>query len=280
MKLNTQKIIWFEKPNKKERLTATLCKNKKLLVNAALFNVLPENIKFGFDVSSRTLVIVESDNSKNKKFKNGTVYGLVDKITEIGMKLPVCFEFGFEEENNLWVGKVILRKKNKEYDMEQLLVLFKPTMDRLFARMGKTTPKEDRRQIINLALCEAAKEYTPAYGDFEKFIENYVKKYLILNNHRYVLRSREGSMDRTLTDDAKFNLYSVKGLIDSGYVQAENRIVEEQFEKSLTRDEREVYLSLGNGMSIAEIVDKLKISEEKITLIANMVAVKRRKFFL
>lgn len=280
MKLNTQKIIWFEKPNKKERLTATLCKNKKLLVNAALFNVLPENIKFGFDVSSRTLVIAESDNSKNKKFKNGTVYGLVDKITEIGMKLPVCFEFGFEEENDLWVGKVILRKKNKEYDMEQLLVLFKPTMDRLFTRMGKTTPKEDRRQIINLALCEAAKEYTPAYGNFEEFIENYVKKYLLLNNHRYVLKSREDSMDRTLTDDAKFNLYSVKGLIDSGYVQAENRIAEEQFEKSLTRDEREVYLSLGNGMGIAKIADKLKISEDKITLIANMIAVKRRKFFL
>lgn len=280
MKLNTQKIIWFEKPNKKERLTATLCKNKKLLVNAALFNVLPENIKFGFDVSSRTMVIAESDNSKNKKFKNGTVYGLVDKITEIGMKLPVCFEFGFEEENDLWVGKVILRKKNKEYDMEQLLVLFKPTMDRLFTRMGKTTPKEDRRQIINLALCEAAKEYTPAYGNFEEFIENYVKKYLLLNNHRYVLKSREDSMDRTLTDDAKFNLYSVKGLIDSGYVQAENRIAEEQFEKSLTRDEREVYLSLGNGMGIAKIADKLKISEDKITLIANMIAVKRRKFFL
>lgn len=184
MKLNTQKIIWFEKPNKKERLTATLCKNKKLLVNAALFNVLPENIKFGFDASSRTLVIAGADNPENKKFKNGTVYGLADKITEIGMKLPVCFEFGFEEENNLWVGKVILRKKNKEYDIEQLLALFKPTMDRLFARMGKTTPKEDRRQIINLALCEAAKEYTPAYGGFEEFIENYVKKYLILNNHR------------------------------------------------------------------------------------------------
>ena len=42
-------------------------------------------------------------------------------------------------------------KEKNEYDMEQIMALYKPVAYKLFNRIGKTTPKEDRRQIIALA---------------------------------------------------------------------------------------------------------------------------------
>ena len=129
--------------------------NQKLFLSDALRDQLPENIQFGFDASSRTLVIAESENPRDKKCKNGMVFGLVDEILSTGMKLPVCFEFEYDEANKLWAGQVVLRKKKQEYDLKQVLALYKPIADKLFIQIGKTTPKEDRRQIIALAICEA-----------------------------------------------------------------------------------------------------------------------------
>lgn len=78
---------------------------------------------------------------RTKKHKNGTVYGLTEVIRNTGMKLPICFEFEYDTENEMWVGAVVLRKKNNEYDMEQIMALYKPVADKLFNRIGKTTPK-------------------------------------------------------------------------------------------------------------------------------------------
>lgn len=186
MQLNLEKIVWFNKPKRQEKLTATLGSNQKLFLSDALLKRVPENIQFGFDASSRTLVIAESESPKDKKCKNGTVFGLVDEILSTGMKLPICFEFKYDDTNKLWVGQVVLRKKNHEYDLEQVLALYKPILDKLFVQIGKTTPKEDRRQIIALAICEAASEYTPAFGDLEKFIIKRAKESLKIKNRSYV----------------------------------------------------------------------------------------------
>lgn len=163
--------------------------------------------------------------------------------------------------------------------MEQVLALYKPIADKIFNQIGKTTPTEDRRQIINLAICEAAKEYTPAYGDLEKFITKRTKESLKLKNHHYVQHSANKSMDAALTDDSSFNLYSVKSVIDSGYVQAENRIMEEQFEQRLSAKELDVLASLQNGLTICEIAQNLEISEEKVEFFAKTIATKRKQFF-
>ena len=281
MQLNLEKIVWFNKPTKQEKLTATLGSNQKLFLSDALRNQLPENIQFGFDASSRTLVIAESGNPKDKKCKNGMVFGLVDEILSTGMKLPVCFEFEFDNENKLWAGQVVLRKKKQEYDLDQVLALYKPIADKLFVQIGKTTPKEDRRQIIDLAICEAVREYTPAYGDLERFITKRIKESLKLKNRHYVKHSKNKSMDESLTNESNdtFNLYSVNSFIDSGYARAENRIMEKQFEEQLTQNEYDVIMSLRNGLTILEIAQKLEISEEKVEFFAKTVAMKRKQFF-
>ena len=281
MQLNLEKIVWFNKPKKQEKLTATLGSNQKLFLSDALRDQLPENIQFGFDASSRTLVIAESENPRDKKCKNGMVFGLVDEILSTGMKLPICFEFEFDNENKLWVGQVVLRKKKQEYDLEQVLALYKPIADKLFVQIGKTTPKEDRRQIVALAICEAVKEYTPAFGDFEKFITKRAKESLKIKNRHYVKYNMDKSMDASLNDDSNdsFTLYSVKSFIDSGYLRAENRIAEEQFEQQLSTNESDVLSLLKKRLTISEIAQKLEISEEKVKFFAKTVATKRKQFF-
>lgn len=281
MQLNLEKIVWFNKPKKQAKLTATLGSNQKLFLSDALRNQLPENIQFGFDASSRTLVIAESENPRDKKCKNGMVFGLVDEILSTGLKLPVCFEFEYDDANKLWAGQVILRKKKQEYDLEQVLALYKPLSDKLFIQIGKTTPKEDRRQIIALAICEAVKEYTPAFGDFEKFITKRAKESLKLKNSHYVKHNMDKSMDASLNNESNdsFNLYSVNCFIDSGYLRAENRIAEEQFEQQLSTNESYVLMLLKKRLTISEIAQKLEISEEKVKFFAKTVAMKRKQFF-
>ena len=279
MQLNLEKIVWFNKPKKQAKLTATLGSNQKLFLSDALRNQLPEKIQFGFDASSRTLVIAKSENPRDKKCKNGMVFGLVDEILSTGMKLPVCFEFEYDDANKLWVGQVVLRKKKQEYDLEQVLALYKPIADKLFIQIGKTTPKEDRRQIIALAICEAVKEYTPAFGDFEKFITKRAKESLKIKNRHYVKYNMDKSMDASLNDDSNFNLYSVNSFIDSGYLRAENRIMEEQFEQKLSNKEFDVLALLKKRLTISEIAQKLEISEEKVKFFAKTVAMKRKQFF-
>ena len=273
MKLNTQNIVWLERPAKQKKLTATLGSNQKLFLSDALRNQLPENIQFGFDASSRTLVIAESMKTKDKKRRNGTVFGLVNEISATGMKLPVCFEFEYDNVNKLWVGQVVLRKRKGKYDFEQVLALYNPIAKKLFNQIGKTTPKADRWQIITLAICEAASEYTPAFGDFETFITRRAKESLKLKNRHYVKHHMDKSMDAPLNDDSNgsFNLHSVNSFIDDGYVHVENRIAEEQFERQLSKSEIDVLTLLKNKLTICEIVQKLDISEEKVEFLAKTI---------
>lgn len=161
------------------------------------------------------------------------------------------------------------------------MALYKPILDKLFVQIGKTTPKEERRQIIALAICEAAKEYTPAFGDFENFITKRVKDSVKIKNRNYVKYNMDKSMDASLNNESNdgFNLYSVNGVIDSGYLQAENRIMEEQLEQRLSKNEYDVLTFLKQKLTIPEIAQKLGITEEKVKFFARTVATKRKQFF-
>ena len=92
--------------------------------------------------------------------------------------------------------------------MEQIMALYKPVADKLFNRIGKTTPKEDRRQIIALAFCEAAREYTASGGDMETYITNRATDILKVNKMLYVKHSREISMDADIKENTNFNMYA------------------------------------------------------------------------
>ncbi|WP_249310946.1 hypothetical protein [Congzhengia minquanensis] len=284
MKINAQTIVWFDKPVKEQKLTATLGSNKKLLLNDALQSKLPENIQFGFDMSSRTLLIVGTQDSKYKKRKMNTVFGLAPAIADLGMKLPVSFDFTYDKQNNWWVGQIILRKKNSEYDTEQILALYKPLADKIFKKMAKTTPPEDRRQNIGLAFCEAAKQYTPDRGNFEEYLTKHTEYLVKMANHAHVkyVQMESKSIDAAFHNDKSqnFNLYSVIKYNDLNYVKIENKMLDEQFERQLTKSELSVYKMLLNEYTIEEISENLNILPEKIESLAKSVGIKRKKFYL
>ena len=122
--------------------------NKKLLFSNELYERLPDRVRFGFDSGARALVIAKSEHDADKKHKNGTVYGLTEVIRDTGIKLPICFEFEYDTENEMWVGEVVLRKKNNEYDMEQIMALYKPVADKLFNRIGMNYSQVSRHKKV------------------------------------------------------------------------------------------------------------------------------------
>jgi len=188
MRINVKNIVWFTKPKKKVKLTATIGKDERLKINEEFRCKLPDNIQFGFDESSRTLFIAEAENTERryKKHRWSMIYGLAKAITDTGLKLPVCFEFTYNDVHKWWEGTVLLRKKSGEYDVEQLLALYKPLADKLFNKIGKTMPREDRRQLIELAFCEAIKKYTGACGDLEEYLTEKIRCLIKPENSQYV----------------------------------------------------------------------------------------------
>ena len=77
-----------------------------------------------------------------------------------------------------------------------------------------------------------------------------------------------------------FNLYSVIKYNDLNYVKIENKMLDEQFERQLTKSELSVYKMLLNEYTIEEISENLNILPEKIESLAKSVGIKRKKFYL
>ncbi len=281
MKTDTQKVIWFEKKPQKRKLTATINSDEKLRLSEELQKQLPEFVQYGFNPSERVLMIRGTDNTTYKKQKSNMVFGLVKQIKDTGMKLPVCFEFNYDNLESIWYGKVALRRINDEYDMEQVLALYKPLATKLFHRIGKSMPKEDRRQIIDLAFCQAAKEYTPAYGDLETYLFDKAKTLIKPENHLYVEDKMKKSLDASLTHDFNdsFSFYNIISNHDGCYEAVENSIAERQFEDTLSNNEIVLLTMLKQGCTIYEIADKLEKTDEEVEAMGKLVSYKRKKFF-
>ncbi len=282
MKLNVETITWFDRPIKEEKLTATLGSNGRLIISKSLQDKLPNYVEFGFDASSRTLLIAESQDRGYKKQQSVMIRGLTSTILETGMKLPIHFDFEYDTRNNWWCGHVHLRKRNAAYDTEQLLTLYKPLADKLFHKIGKTTPKEDRRQIIALAFCEAAKEYSPVCGNFELFLMKKAKTLVQETNHQYVQQAQTRSMEASLIKHAhqsNFNLYSTIQYNDCNFSAVDTKIMNQQFEAQLSKKELAVYKLVQERRSICEISERLDISAEEIHVLAKTIGLKRKRFY-
>ena len=87
------------------------------------------------------------------------------------------------------------------------MALYKPVAYKLFNRIGKTTPKEDRRQIIALAFVRRRGD-TASCGDIETYITKRATEILKGNNMLYVKHSRDISMDADIKENTNFNMYA------------------------------------------------------------------------
>lgn len=275
--MKIQNINWYDQQSNDKRPTATVYSNGKLGINSALWDLLPSDIRIGFDLASRTLVIAKGT---RKKCKLSIIPKLLNDIKSTGLKLPVLFEFSADPVDGQWYGRVALRRKKSKYDVEQLIALFSPIADEYYRKNSKSTPKNERPAIIYWAFTEIANDYKPSFGDMVEYVNERLPSLLKLANKQFFQYYADCSLDAALSkeSDDGFNLYSI--ISSSGQEnETENAVLEKQFLDNLPLKEKWVIKMLKDGYSIPGISESLGISVEEIFTIADSVRKKRDDFY-
>ena len=92
------------------------------------------------------------------------------------------------------------------FDMEQILVLYRPMVDDIACQLGKSTPLAERKAAAAEALCAAAQDYYPGCGDLEAYLENRVRRTIYAQNAQYTKEFSQRSLEQP-QENAKNILY-------------------------------------------------------------------------
>ncbi len=277
-----KKIEWFKPEFTENKLTVTMESSGKLRLSKGFLSILPKSIEFGFDKPTRTMFIKGCKG--NKGYHTRTVMSVKElptAIKECGLKLPVRFQFIKDEENDYWVGEILLVKDIRGFDMEQLFVVYEPLVNSLVHRLGKSIPKEERRSVTAESFCQAAKEYRNIYGNLHRFIKMYLENDLIKENKYYARQSNEISMDKEYTTK-RGGVYSLHDRIadnNSDYEEVENRIMDEAFFNTLTKNEKIILQMSLEKRHLPEICDVTNLSPDEILAIGKKINRKKKAFF-
>lgn len=280
--MNYNKIEWFEPEIIEDRYTVTVESTGQLRLSKELLSLLPKSIVFGFDKCTRTMFIRECiGNSGYKPKTTMQVRELPTAIKEIGLKLPIRFRFARTSENKFWIGNILIIKTKNGFDLEQLFIVFEPLANRLVHKLGKSIPKEERRSIITLAFCEALNEYKNIYGNLGRFIKTFTENSLIKENKYYAKHYDDTSLDKHIATK-QGNFFSLHDCIASkknAYEEMEEKMLSEQFMKTLTMQEQKVMSLFSQGYTVHEISSILKISFEEVQFIGSSIGAKRREYY-
>ncbi len=168
-KLNFQ---WFEKEDRRKFLRASVSRDGKLRLGKSLRESLPPFIQIGFDPGAMILAIADGHGTGINCPACGvlTAQALCTQLTSIGLRPPVHFHLARDEHTGYLLGRIVLRRKTdsagqKMFDTEQLLIRFRSILDDAIRLMAKSTPLADRKSAAVEALCTAAQDYEPRFGD-------------------------------------------------------------------------------------------------------------------
>ncbi len=288
MKSANYKFHWFEQEDRRKQLRASVSEEGKLRLGRPLRETLPRFIQVGFDTNAMVLAIADGHGAGISCPACGvmTAQALSRQITAIGLRLPVVFHLERDEQTGYLLGRIVPRRRldsagDRRFDIEQLLILFRPILDGIVHQMGKSTPLADRKSIVTEAMCAAAQEYRPGYGDMGTYLEDHIKLTLRTENRQYVEAFGQRSLDQPLScdDGDGFCLYDT--IADPGFdwVGAlDGRIDLERFCSSLSPDQQELIQMLQEGFLLPEIADLLGMSERDIRRMSAEIARQRRAF--
>lgn len=182
MKPTNYKFRWFEKEDRRKLLRASVSRDGKLRLGRTLRSKLPRFIQVGFDTATMVLAIADGHGAGIDCPACGvlTTQALSAQITATGLHLPVAFTLERDEHTGYLLGRIIPRRRRdstgrRQFDMEQLLILFRPILDGVVHQMSRSTPLADRKSIAAEAMCAAAQEYRPGYGDLGAYLEERIK---------------------------------------------------------------------------------------------------------
>ena len=287
MKMEKFNFCWFEGENRRKILRASVCTDCKLHVGEELRRKLPTKIRYGFDKKNRVLAIVESQDGGISMPKSGMVKAtaLCKQFREMGLTLPVVFEFEKDITTGFYLGYIVPQKQanaERQYDVGQLLVIYQPQIDRIINQIAKTTPKAERKAIAMAAFCEAVENYDDGCGDLETYLEECLRRTLITENRQYTAQYRDLHLDAPVNDNEKKPLTLYHVLSDQslgGITQLENRIMDEQFLTSLSKKEQRLVKMMDEEVKLPQIALELGLTQEDVMEMGRTIGKKRKEFY-
>lgn len=288
MRPTSYKFQWFEQEDGRRKLRASLSLEGKLRLGRTLRSKLPPFIRVGFDAEAMVLAIADGHGAGIGCPACGVVNAraLSAQVTATGLRLPVSFDLKRDELTGYFLGQIILHSKldgtgRRRFDMEQVVILFRPLVDKIVYQMGKSTPLAERRSIATEAMCAAMQEYQTGYGDLGAYLEDRIRRTLCTENRQYFEEFRRRSLDQGLSGDEEdgFCLYDAIPEGQSTWTDSvDSQIDQERFCASLSPEQQELVGMLREGFRISEIMDLLDISEREVRKLSAEIARRRRKF--
>lgn len=282
---------WFEKEDGRKCFRASLGRDGKLRLGKNLRQALPRCIRIGFDPRQKVLAIADGHGEGADLPKYGVVSarGLSSQITSTGLCLPLSFLFARDENTGYFLGRVLPRKckteesGRREYDVDQLLILYRHVVDFAVGACAKSMPLEERRAFAVEAFQAAVRSYYPGHGEMESYLEEFIHRRLVAENKRYVATYAQRSLDQPLAADGEGNhvcLYdTLEASTSGGIAQLEERIADETFFASLSQSEQMLWQMLQDGYSLEQITQTLNRTEDQLMAMGEEIAVKRKVFY-
>lgn len=279
---------WFEKEDRRKVFRASVSRDGKLHLGKSLREYLPPYIQIGLDANTITLAIADGHGAGISWPTCGvfTPQGLAAQLIAIGLPPPISFCMTRDESTGYLLGEVVLRRKEDnsgklQFDTDQLLVRFRSILDDAVHLMSKSTPLADRKSTAAEALCTAAQDYRPGYGDLKTYLERHVKLALRAENQQYTDTYTQRSLDQPLSSDDEDGLCLYDTIADVGFDwmnTLDNRLDAERFCGQLSPDQQDLIRMLQDGFKISEIADIMNVSEQDIRHTACEIVRQRRKF--
>lgn len=288
MKAARLEIQWLEKEDRRRSLRASVCRDGKLHLGKSLRKKLPQSIRIGFDANSLVLAIADGHGDGIDCPACGvlSIQTLTSRIFSAGLRLPVSFLMAKDAQTGYFLGRIVPRRRVNGtgkpcFDMEQLLVLFRPMVDDIAGQMGKSTPLAERKAAAAEALCAAAQDYLPGCGDLEAYLDDRVRRTLHEQNVQYIKEFSQRSLEQPLSSDAGdgFCLCDTIAAPDSDWADSlDDQMDKERFLEQLSSDQQTLVRLLQEGFRIPEVADILGISQKDLRRAAGEIALRKRQF--
>ena len=287
MKIEKLEFLWFEDENRRKVLRASVCTDCKLHIGEELRKNLPKRIRFGFDRSNLILAVTGCQSGGVSLPRSGMVNAsaLCRQFQQIGLRLPVVFEFEKDTATGLYLGHIVPQRQAKDtaqYDVEQLTLIYRPMIDGIINQLAKTTPKAERRAAAAAALCEAVEQYSGSQANLKAYVEDYLRRSLITENRKYTASYRDLHLDAPVrgSEGKPFTLHHILSDTQHGGIQqAENRIMARQFLNSLSEKERKLVRMMQEELKLPQIALELELTQEEVIEMGRTIGRKREAFY-
>ena len=282
-------IVWFEETVNEPPPQISINKDGYISIGSVARRILPEYVHFGFDASTKHLLLKEDTTKKGyhvntvrKKNPRLTIFMSRHKVTfpavfciEENTSSPGIWEGTLLENTELYLIKEIqklaagdLHTARSCDSMQSLLELYHPRIRAICRSIGKTIPWEDRFQIAQEGFIQATLQYKSNLHIFSEYVMEHTKKFLKQHIARYSGSYKEFyPLEKSGRDGSSYETLSSKTALRS----LEDMLNHCDLEQRLSPMEWNVYNRLSEGYTKEEIQDEYGLTSQQYSNIKNRI---------